>query len=413
MSSDTVDFKPYGLKYVLTKESNLNDLESSTIAKGYARIERGMATEFHIDSKLYKVDHSIGKGTYGETYKVNHTSKSYAVKMIHFRKDPDHYTQDLQDFLRECIIHIILWKLGPYVPEIFTIGYDSASHTGFIVTEIMRNTLHDLISVYGPEMNDLIIPDAVAQTAKILAYYQTRVGLNHRDLKADNIMYNRVGEKRVYKLIDFGFACITWNGIKIMGGDWPKSCVKWDRDLTQLIYALYTFYGPQLVSPKLKHILRRFLLAEKGPRKCNMGVGCSRYHMTSWKNTYNFLDQPNVYVPQSRPRIVKQEMERFEKDLEYLGYLPNANLIAPQPCDAMNTWNGVLGRCVQTRRNPKPKTKAPKICPEGKILNPKTNRCVLDRTRKIKPEKPEKPVKACPEGKVLNPKTNRCIKVRV
>jgi superfamily II DNA or RNA helicase len=88
-----------------------------------------------------------------------------------------------------------------------------------------------------------------------------------------------------------------------------------------------------------------------------------------------------------------------------------------------------------------------KICPDGKILNPKTNRCIkvksIDkkppkpiqepiktepikkprgRPPKVKPE-PAKPIipepiktepikKICPDGKILNPKTNRCIKVK-
>lgn len=51
------------------------------------------------------------------------------------------------------------------------------------------------------------------------------------------------------------------------------------------------------------------------------------------------------------------------------------------------------------------KPKAKKSCPEGKVLNPKTNRCV-----KIPVKKP-KAKKSCPEGKVLNPKTNRCVKI--
>ena len=42
-----------------------------------------------------------------------------------------------------------------------------------------------------------------------------------------------------------------------------------------------------------------------------------------------------------------------------------------------------------------------KICPEGKILNLKTNRCI---------KKNIKTKKICPEGKILNLKTNRCIK---
>uniref|UniRef100_A0A6C0CH94 Helicase ATP-binding domain-containing protein n=1 Tax=viral metagenome TaxID=1070528 RepID=A0A6C0CH94_9ZZZZ len=47
--------------------------------------------------------------------------------------------------------------------------------------------------------------------------------------------------------------------------------------------------------------------------------------------------------------------------------------------------------------------KKKKECPEGKVLNPKTGRCI-----KIKKEKK----KECPEGKVLNPKTGRCIKIK-
>ena len=42
-----------------------------------------------------------------------------------------------------------------------------------------------------------------------------------------------------------------------------------------------------------------------------------------------------------------------------------------------------------------------KQCPDGKILNIKTNRCI-----KIKE------IKKCPDGKILNTKTNRCIKIK-
>ena len=61
-----------------------------------------------------------------------------------------------------------------------------------------------------------------------------------------------------------------------------------------------------------------------------------------------------------------------------------------------------------------------KSCPEGKVINPKTGRCIKKETlekqnKKTKPaeptETPAKPaIKECPEGKVLNPKTGRCIK---
>ena len=57
------------------------------------------------------------------------------------------------------------------------------------------------------------------------------------------------------------------------------------------------------------------------------------------------------------------------------------------------------------------------VCPPGKILNPKTKKCVKDPANKVKAKVDKKKVvvkddkeKECPEGKILNPKTNRCIK---
>ena len=51
--------------------------------------------------------------------------------------------------------------------------------------------------------------------------------------------------------------------------------------------------------------------------------------------------------------------------------------------------------------------KPSKNCPEGKVLNPKTGRCIKDKTGAA--AKAAKSPKKCPEGKVLNPKTGRCI----
>ena len=77
-----------------------------------------------------------------------------------------------------------------------------------------------------------------------------------------------------------------------------------------------------------------------------------------------------------------------------------------------------------------PKDKPEKECPPGKIVNPKTGRCInkpkekthknRGRPRKFdKPEEPkekptekpstDKPEKECPPGKIVNPKTGRCI----
>jgi hypothetical protein len=57
------------------------------------------------------------------------------------------------------------------------------------------------------------------------------------------------------------------------------------------------------------------------------------------------------------------------------------------------------------------KDKGEKECPEGKVLNPLTNRCIsIKSINKLAKNTLSKIDKKCPEGKVLNPKTGRCIK---
>jgi len=57
-----------------------------------------------------------------------------------------------------------------------------------------------------------------------------------------------------------------------------------------------------------------------------------------------------------------------------------------------------------------------KECPPGKVLNPVTGRCIKAKIAKpVKTKKEPKELnkpKECPSGKVLNPKTGRCVKVK-
>ena len=91
-----------------------------------------------------------------------------------------------------------------------------------------------------------------------------------------------------------------------------------------------------------------------------------------------------------------------------------------------------IAKQPRQRQAPKPIIQTPKdankSCPEGKELNPKTNRCVNEckdgfardadfQCKKVAKQQPVKEIrlipkdvnKSCPEGKELNPKTNRCV----
>ena len=79
-------------------------------------------------------------------------------------------------------------------------------------------------------------------------------------------------------------------------------------------------------------------------------------------------------------------------------------------CPEGKVLNPKTGSCIKKENLIKSAKPTIKECPEGKILNPKTGRCIK-KENLIKAAKPT--IKECPEGKVLNPKTGRCIKYKI
>ena len=97
------------------------------------------------------------------------------------------------------------------------------------------------------------------------------------------------------------------------------------------------------------------------------------------------------------------------------------------PCPAGKILNPKTGRCVNrngaigkallakpAKRKRKRTAKKKSSCPAGKILNPKTGRCVnrngaVGKALLAKSARTAKKKSSCPVGKILNPKTGRCV----
>jgi hypothetical protein len=125
------------------------------------------------------------------------------------------------------------------------------------------------------------------------------------------------------------------------------------------------------------------------------------------------------------PELLKKKLKvrdicfNFSKGNKILIYVrkdakPDTSIdSATKSANAANAVKSSNSPIKQLNKSPKvPNVKVPKVCPEGKVLNPKTNRCILIKNAKAAANKPLKSPKVCPEGKVLNPKTNRCILIR-
>ena len=78
--------------------------------------------------------------------------------------------------------------------------------------------------------------------------------------------------------------------------------------------------------------------------------------------------------------------------------------------DVVTKTNSVVHRNSPVNHNVKPKS--PKKCSDGKVLNPKTGRCILIKNANAIINKLPKSSKKCPEGKIINPKTGRCILIK-
>jgi hypothetical protein len=102
----------------------------------------------------------------------------------------------------------------------------------------------------------------------------------------------------------------------------------------------------------------------------------------------------------------------------------------PKKCPDGKVLNPATGRCILSKNAAKTvkdvkKSKQPntlhKKCPDGKVLNPATGRCILSKNAvkagiamkatnlPNKPKQQKQSPKKCPDGKVLNPATGRCI----
>ena len=93
------------------------------------------------------------------------------------------------------------------------------------------------------------------------------------------------------------------------------------------------------------------------------------------------------------------------------------NIKNDKKCPDGKVINPLTNRCIKIKTiNKLPEktlSKPEKICPDGKVINPLTNRCIKIKTINKLAEKPlSKPEKICPEGKIINPKTGRCIKIK-
>lgn len=413
-----LDLSPYGIQMVLRKGIDI-DLVLSNVAVKEGSFSRTQG-RFQFPSGEYSVGSYMGEGEYGMTYQAvdSRTNVAYVVKVVKPRTD---MRKSILNSLKECIVHILLEREsrgqveGPYVPTFHEVAYDPERRYLLIRMERLYGTLADKYNGATPEQNDANVLESLAGLAQILGFFYKRLRFNHRDLKSDNLMYNYGADgKLVVKLIDFGFACLTWNGVRISGAsyfDVTAPCYIPSRDLTQYVYEINRTYKSRF-SPRIREALEDILTFQlRGGNVCQLFRGCSagRKQIRGWTDIYDFLNSTTMKNPKAVPEAV------YGRVMRMLGRpVPHGE---PTPIEAVPRQ----GAAVETVK-----------CLPEQVMNPKTRRCVrrsgavgrrILRLTQRKSPSPHDPtftrmrrriatakLRPCREGQVRNPATRRCVK---
>lgn len=310
-----LDLSPYGLHLPLGGLTPHTDL--STLGLDIFASARSHRKGVEIDGTHYTVKRKMTEGEFGYVYEVERNGTRYACKIHKALKTKD----DLQALLCETLIHILLLQAsvgernGPYVPYLYKIGYDKKTRKTYLLMEWMSHALDEEIVRRSKDENDQRLPTILRQVAHALTFFGTHLRFNHRDLHPGNVMIARSFQRVV--LIDFGYSCLTWNGLQIKGpsiyNDTPNPCYKPDRDMPFLCMRLYKFYDKYLNPSLLEHIhatllggvrgdshSHRVQEAERGSilyQPCDLGELCPSLGLSNVMDQYEFLNSPAVRVP--------------------------------------------------------------------------------------------------------------------
>ena len=182
--------------------------------------------------------------------------------------------------------------------------------------------------------NDKIFLHFLKQLAELLQILQTRLRMNHRDIKINNILI-RDPENPAPKLvlIDYGFACIAkgprfpdTDASKIEAGSYFGSrytCFKRGRDICQYIYSIHCVFPLEtILSTELYKCVRKLMTVKYRFGTADLLLGVStdgtpslfqRGSVDFDEGIYLFLRRKEVDPYFCAPEIILKEIAEFEQ----------------------------------------------------------------------------------------------------
>jgi serine/threonine protein kinase len=310
-----MDLKKYGMHTVL-KDADSFKIGLDTIARVK---ETDGIVEFASDS--YKLVKRLGEGSYGAVFLATalRSGEMCAIKVQVYKK-PEHANQIIQ----EAVLNILLMETsntqinGPYVQKFLEAGHLPEKNALLFRLELLTGTIESLIQSNSVAINDIHVPEILLQLATISEFFQTKLHMNHRDMKLNNVMYTVINGKIIVRLIDLGFSCLTWNGVHLSGTTvFPKHhvCSRNSRDLSFFLLHLTLDFAPYL-SKRLYEVLESLVTFKIRGKECRLDKMCENVGLKQWENSYNFLNRSNVENAAASPAAVRSAMNAFKQKLK-------------------------------------------------------------------------------------------------
>lgn len=151
---------------------------------------------------VYVVERLLGEGGMARVYRAQHTKLDRTVAIKRLLPELAGLPEAHGLLLREARITGAVRH--PNVVEVFDFGYDTIGRPYYVMELAAGQTLAHRLDG-GPLLETQALDVAIEVAEAVAAVHA--VGYIHRDIKADNVMLARDGERLVLKLIDFGIAC--------------------------------------------------------------------------------------------------------------------------------------------------------------------------------------------------------------
>jgi len=327
-----LQLKKYGLDWTLNPVENPvpKDYTTKIALTRFSRKDNSYFVYNHKGIVINTLVRSelIAKGSYGRVFKCTSDDKVYAMKEIHFVEGSD---SKLINVIKEVIIQIIISEetntidlpshelIGPFVPNIYSIGYDPEEHTCYIQSEIMDDTFDNFLDTF-PDLNslsqkekDTMIIISIIKIMKILGILQHKLKFNHRDFKMNNCMYKTTKYGLMDPvLIDFGLSCLNYKGLTINASQTRfKYCYVGTRDVTQILYSCAR-YNKEAMSSDLYNVFKALLTLKRRGKVCSLLD--KQCEVTNWKNTYRLVNTTDGENPNAEVTVVIQVLTAFLKE---------------------------------------------------------------------------------------------------